>query len=64
MEGVRHYSRSFFFLFSEEFKLKGFPPPFEKGGQGDLRGYPSEKSPSIPLFQRGKYHFHIWGDRI
>jgi len=43
---------------------EGFPP-FEKGGaRGDLGGYPPEKSPSIPLFQRGKYHFHIWGDRI
>ena len=35
-------------------------PPFEKGGPGGILGYPPEKSPSIPLFQRGKYHFHIW----
>ena len=44
-------------------KSKGFPP-LKKGARGDLGGYPPEKSPSIPLFQRGKYHFHIRGDRI
>jgi hypothetical protein len=34
-------------------------PPFEKGGPGGFRSYPPEKSPSIPLFQRGKYHYGV-----
>ena len=30
-------------------------PPLKKGGRGDLRMRNRFKSPSIPLFQRGKY---------
>jgi hypothetical protein len=46
-------------------KIERIPPPlWKRGARRDLRGYPPEKSPSIPLFQRGKYHFHIWDERI
>ncbi|MBM4263109.1 MAG: ABC transporter substrate-binding protein [Deltaproteobacteria bacterium] len=31
-----------------------FPPPFEKGGLGGICAHRRRKSPSIPLFQRGK----------
>jgi hypothetical protein len=44
-------------------KIERIPPPLKKGGQGDLGGYPPEKSPMVPFFQRGKYHFQasfIW----
>ena len=51
------------FIDQSQLKSKGFPS-LKKGGQGDLGDCPPEKSPSIPLFQRVKYHFHIWGDRI
>ena len=41
------------------FVLRGTLSPFEKGGQGGFMVYGiPKKSPSIPLFQRGRWGRH------
>jgi len=48
------------FIDQSQLKSKGLPS-LKKGARGDLGDCPPEKSPSIPLFQRGEVSFSYMG---